>query len=55
MPESLSQWSSSLETRNFAKTETPAHVFFCEFYKIFKNTHFVEHRRTAASKDKHQE
>ena len=23
--------------RNFVKKETPAKMFFCEFYKIFKN------------------
>ena len=29
--------------------ETPVQVFSCEFYKILKNTYFVEHLRTAAS------
>ena len=29
--------------------ETPAQVFSCEYCKIFKNTYFEEHLRTAAS------
>ena len=29
--------------------ETPAHVFSCEYCKIFKNTYFEEHLRTTAS------
>ena len=29
------------------KKETPAQVFFCEFYTVFKNTTFIEyHRKT---------
>ena len=27
---------------NIDKNKTPVHVFFCEFYEIFKNTNFVE-------------
>ena len=33
---------------------TPAQVFFCEIYEIFKNTYFEEHMQTAASKNSHQ-
>ena len=29
--------------------ETPAQVFSCEYCKIFNNTYFEEHLRTAAS------
>ena len=29
--------------------ETPKQVFSCEICKIFKNTYFAEHLRTAAS------
>ena len=27
----------------------PIHVLFCEFWEIFKNTFFTEHRRATAS------
>ena len=30
--------------------ETPAQVFFCEFYKVFKNTFFTEHLPATTSK-----
>ena len=30
-----------------------AQVFSCEFYKILKNTYFIEHHRTTASKSFH--
>ena len=43
--------SSSLETCNFIKTETPIQVFFCEFWKSFKNTYFLVHLRTTASEN----
>ena len=29
--------------KTFIKIETLAHVFFCEFFKISKNTFFAEH------------
>ena len=32
-----------------AKKETPAQVFSYEYCKMFKNTYFEEHLRTAAS------
>ena len=41
----------SLEVWNFVKAETPAQVSFCEFCKIFKNTCFTEHIRTATSEN----
>ena len=28
---------------NLIKKETPTQVYFCEFFKIFKNTFFIEH------------
>ena len=31
--------------------ETPAQVFYCEFYRIFKNTIFTEHFQVTASGD----
>ena len=34
---------------NFIKKETLAQVFFCEFYKVSKNTFLTEHVWTAAS------
>ena len=34
---------------NFIKKDTPAQVFSCEFYKIFKNIFFTEHLRATAS------
>ena len=34
---------------NFIKKETPTQRFRSEFCEIVKNTHFVEHLRTAAS------
>ena len=37
---------------NFIKNETPVHVFSCQFCKIFKNTYFVEHLRTAVSENR---
>ena len=33
---------------NYIKKEPLELVFFCEFYKIFKNTFFIEHLRTTA-------
>ena len=36
------------ETCNFIKKETLAQAFSCGFCKIFKNTFFIEHPRTAA-------
>ena len=47
-----SQENTILETCNFIKTETSAQVFFCEFYKIFKNMYFVDHLRTIASENR---
>ena len=41
---------AGLKGCNFNKKETQAQVFSCEFCKIFKNTYFKEHLRTAASK-----
>ena len=35
--------------KSFIKKEALAHVFFCEFCEIIKNTYFEEHLRTAAS------
>ena len=32
---------------NFTKKETPAKIFFCEFWEIFKNTFLTENRVTA--------
>ena len=34
---------------NFNKNETQEHVFFYQFYQIFKNTSFVENLQRAAS------
>ena len=39
-----------LKVCNFIKKETLAQAFFCEFFKISKNTFFTEHLRTATSK-----
>ena len=38
------------ETCNFIKKETLAQVFSCEFCEISKNTFFIEHFWTTASK-----
>ena len=35
--------------KNFNKNETQAHSFFYEFYRIFKNTYFIENLQKAAS------
>ena len=40
------------KTCNFIKKETPAQVFVCEFWEIFKNTFFKEHLRRTASEKK---
>ena len=37
------------EVCNFIKKETLAQVFFCQFYKTFKNTFFTEQLRVTAS------
>ena len=34
---------------NFNKKETPTPAFSCDFFEIFKNTFFTEHRRAVAS------
>lgn len=34
---------------NFIKKETMPQVFFCKFFKLFKNTFFMEHIRQTAS------
>ena len=34
---------------SFFNKETLAQVFFSEFFEIFKNTFFIEHRWTTAS------
>ena len=36
-------------TCNFIQKETPAQVFFCEFYKTFKHTVLAEHLQETAS------
>ena len=42
-----------LQTKNWGESfywkETSAQAFSCEYWKIFKNTYFEEHLRTAAS------
>ena len=38
--------------RNFIKKGTPAAVFSCEFFEIFKNIYFTEHLRMTASVSK---
>ena len=38
-----------LKACNFAKGETPAQLFSCEFCKIFQNTYVVEHLQTPTS------
>ena len=45
---SLFKQTFSSQASNFIKKETPTQVFFCEFYKIFKNTFFTEHLRATA-------
>ena len=35
--------------KNFIKKEVLAHVFFCEFYEIFKNTFFYRTHLAATS------
>ena len=40
----------SQEACNFIKKQTPAQVFSRDFCEISKNTYFVEHLRTVASK-----
>ena len=40
---------SHLISTNFIKKETPAHMFSCEFCKIFKNTFSTEHLQATAS------
>ena len=35
--------------RSFIKNEALAQEFFCEFWKIRKNTFFAEHHKTTAS------
>ena len=37
---------------NFIKKGTPAPVFSCEFFEIFKNIYFTEHLRMTASVSK---
>ena len=37
------------KTCNFIKKETLEHVFYCEFWDIFKNTFFAEHLWITAS------
>ena len=37
----------AVQACNFIK-EILTHVFFCEYYEIFKNTYFEEHLWTAA-------
>ena len=38
-----------LKACDLIKNKTPTQVFFCEYCEIFKNIHFEEHLRTAAS------
>ena len=40
---------SEPETCNFIKRKTPAQVFSCEFWEIFKNTVLTEHLWATAS------
>ena len=40
---------SKPKASNFIKKEAPAHVFSCEYWEMFKNTHFIEHFRVTAS------
>ena len=39
---------AGLQAFSLLKKQTPTQVFFCEYDKIFKNTSFEEHLRTAA-------
>ena len=40
---------AGLKACDLIKNKTPTQVFFCEYCEIFKNIHFEEHLRTAAS------
>ena len=42
-------WSLLLIDLQLSFKGTPTQVFFCEYYKIFKNTYFDENLRTTAS------
>ena len=44
-----SQYSQENTCVRVPEKETPTQVFSCEYCKIFKNTYFEEHLRTAAS------
>ena len=48
-------WSlsfSKFASLQLYQIETPTQVFFCEFWKTFKNTHFIEHLGATVSEDK---
>ena len=38
-----------LEKVTSLQPTTPAHVFYCEFYQVFKSAYFTEHIWVAAS------
>ena len=42
-------FKKGVQAYNFIKKEILAHVFFCEFCEIFKNTFFTEHLWMTAS------
>ena len=44
-----SQKNTCVKACNFIKKETLAQLFFCEFFKISKNTFSTEHLQTTAS------
>ena len=41
---------TALQPASVLKKETPVQVFSCEHYELFRDTRFVEHLRTTASK-----